>query len=34
VDQSLDFSTPLYGGAALTSPVRSVGEMQVPLTQK
>lgn len=34
VDHSLDFSTPLHSGAALTSLVASVGEMQVPLTQK
>jgi hypothetical protein len=34
VVQSVDFSTPLHSGAALTSLVGSVGEMQVPLTQK
>jgi len=34
VGQSLDFSTPLHSGAALTSLGGGVGEMQVPLTQK
>jgi hypothetical protein len=34
VDQSLDFSTPLHSGAALTSLIGRVGETQVPLTQK
>lgn len=34
VGQSLDFSTPLHSGAAPTSLGGSVGETQVPLTQK
>jgi hypothetical protein len=34
VDQSLEFSASVQSGAALPSLINSVGEMQVPLTQK
>jgi hypothetical protein len=34
VDQPLELPTPLHSGAALTSLVDSVGNMQVPVTQK
>jgi hypothetical protein len=33
-DKSLEFSTPLHSGAALTSLGDGVGDTQVPLTQK